>query len=142
MIIPDPFAKYPTPDAAQNAMKHYYGCCVFSGRLWIKNDREGGVHLDGMHIFPRKAYPELSCYAINTVPGVTPHHRLFDRVRELKNGLWSERDTTVQERLAYLQKNSIGEVRQRVREQLALLAELVIVRLGMKWPEPVSEVFG
>ena len=74
------FKKYPSPDAAQDAMKHFYGCCVFTGRLWIKNDREGGVHFDGMHIFPRKAFPELSCYAINntinspsSVPAIVLH---------------------------------------------------------------------
>ena len=137
MILTDPFEKYPTPDAAQDAMKHFYGCCVFTGRLWIKNDREGGVHLDGMHIFPRKAFTELSCYAINTLPGVRSHHTLFDRLRVSKNGVSYYRDTTVNERLAILVRRTHPDLRARVREQLALLAELVIVRLDMQWPSPI-----
>jgi len=136
------FKKYPSPDAAQNVMKDYYGCCVFTGRLWIKNDSEGGVHLDGMHIFPRKAFPELSCYAINTLPGVRAQHTLFDRLRVSKNGVSFYRDTTVNERLAILASKTHPDLRARVREQLGLLAELVILRLDMKWPEPVTEVFG
>lgn len=141
MILTDPFAKYPSPDAAQDAMKHYYGRCVFTGQLWIKNDREMGVYLDGMHIFPRKAYPELSHYAINTLPGVTSHHRLFDRVRAKDNGVWHERDTAVHERLQILATKTHPEVRQQVRDQLKLLAELIIIRLDMKWPEPVVSVY-
>jgi len=141
MILTDPFEKYPTPEAAQDAMKHFYGCCVFTGRLWIKNDSEGGVHLDGMHIFPRKAYPQLSCYAINTLPGVRAHHTLFDRLRVSKNGVSFYRDSTVQERLAILASRTHPDLRARVRDQLALLAELVIMRLDMKWPEPVAGAF-